>query len=471
MEKKIEHPKIFISYAWTSPEYEERVMNFASRLQSDGVEVLIDKWIMHPGSDTIDFMEQCVKDESVNFVLMLLDKNYTLKANKRKGGVGIETQIISSEVYNDVNQKKFIPIVFERDSDGKIYVPIYLKSRFHYDFTQKDIEEKYIMLVKQIYGREIYDKPILGEKPAWVDDSTGPVNPLKFKVLNSQDDENFFEQLFIDIKNANLGDEISSTANEDEVFIRRLEIYKNSIIYRNILLDIFIRNYDNNEFVDDTCDFYEKIINWNRENTNLIKEIWDAFIHETFIYLIAILFKNRKYSKINKFISKSYFDRNEIVTSNRYFYSHGYYNIEIAKNKLDDKKYYSPLAQLWIENIYEPKINKEEFTAADLLIYNLSILLLEEQSWYWFPVSYVYSGNSRYNSSLTNVSLRLKSKYELEKMYDLFGINTTDAIRQLFSKMQKFTNDKQERYRYSGSFETAELFLDFIKIEEIGTYN
>ena len=84
MEKKIEHPKIFISYAWTSPEYEERVMNFASRLQSDGVEVLIDKWIMHPGSDTIDFMEQCVKDESVNFVLMLLDKNYTLKANKRK---------------------------------------------------------------------------------------------------------------------------------------------------------------------------------------------------------------------------------------------------------------------------------------------------------------------------------------------------------------------------------------------------
>lgn len=131
MEKRIENPKVFISYSWSSKEYEEKVMDLAVRLQSDGIEVLIDKWIMKPGSDTINFMEKCVKDPNINFVLMLLDKIYTEKADKKSGGVGIETQIISNEVYNDVDQNKFIPIVFDRDESGKAYIPIYLKTRFH----------------------------------------------------------------------------------------------------------------------------------------------------------------------------------------------------------------------------------------------------------------------------------------------------------------------------------------------------
>ena len=84
MEKKIENPKIFISYSWSSKEYEERVMDLAVRLQNDGIEVIIDKWIMKPGNDTINFMEKCVKDPNVNFVLMLLDKKYTEKADKKK---------------------------------------------------------------------------------------------------------------------------------------------------------------------------------------------------------------------------------------------------------------------------------------------------------------------------------------------------------------------------------------------------
>lgn len=85
MEQTIEHPKIFISYSWSSPEYEEKVMDLAIKLQEDGIEVLIDKWIMQPGNDTIDFMEQCVKDPNINFVLMLLDKKYKEKRNIKGG--------------------------------------------------------------------------------------------------------------------------------------------------------------------------------------------------------------------------------------------------------------------------------------------------------------------------------------------------------------------------------------------------
>lgn len=146
--KKIEKPKVFISYAWSSKEYDEKVIGFASRLMGDGIEVLLDKWNIDPGADTVNFMEKCVKDESVNYVLMLLDKKYVDKADGRKGGVGIETQIISNEVYNDAEQNKFIPIIFERDSDGKVYVPVYLKTRFYYDLTKENAEEEYVNLVK-----------------------------------------------------------------------------------------------------------------------------------------------------------------------------------------------------------------------------------------------------------------------------------------------------------------------------------
>ena len=72
--KKIEKPKVFISYAWSSKEYDEKVIGFASRLMGDGIEVLLDKWNIDPGADTVNFMEKCVKDESVNYVLMLLEK-------------------------------------------------------------------------------------------------------------------------------------------------------------------------------------------------------------------------------------------------------------------------------------------------------------------------------------------------------------------------------------------------------------
>ena len=75
MEKKIDNPKVFISYSWSSKEYEEKVMDLAVRLQGDGIEVIIDKWIMQPGNDTINFMEKCVKDPS----------HKVCKANYRQG--------------------------------------------------------------------------------------------------------------------------------------------------------------------------------------------------------------------------------------------------------------------------------------------------------------------------------------------------------------------------------------------------
>ena len=135
MKKRIENPKIFISYAWGSQEHDEKVIALATNLKGDGVDVIFDKWQLKEGNDTYQFMEKSVLDESVTNVLILIDPIYVKKANDRTGGVGAETQIISSEVYNKVEQRKFIPVVFERDDEGNVCKPQYLKSLLHFDLS------------------------------------------------------------------------------------------------------------------------------------------------------------------------------------------------------------------------------------------------------------------------------------------------------------------------------------------------
>ena len=118
IDNDLKEPKAFISYSWTSPGHQERVRSWADRLMNDGVKVMLDIYDLKPGQDKYHFMEKMVTDDSVKHVLMMCDKSYKEKADKRKSGVGTESQIISNEVYEKVEQTKFIPIVCEKDEKG-----------------------------------------------------------------------------------------------------------------------------------------------------------------------------------------------------------------------------------------------------------------------------------------------------------------------------------------------------------------
>lgn len=166
---KIDNPKVFISYAWASEDYKKSVVSFAEQLMRDGVEVILDVWDLDAGNDTYVFMEQCINDPTITNVLILLDPVYADKANGRQGGVGEETQIISAEIYNDPKQTKFIPVVFQRDAEGKACRPTYLKTRVYYDLSDPEkYEEEYRRLVKKLYGERTYVKPPKGVRPAWI---------------------------------------------------------------------------------------------------------------------------------------------------------------------------------------------------------------------------------------------------------------------------------------------------------------
>ena len=57
--------KLFISYSWQPEQHEKWVLELASALRQDGVDVILDKWDLKEGYDAHKFMERMVADKNV----------------------------------------------------------------------------------------------------------------------------------------------------------------------------------------------------------------------------------------------------------------------------------------------------------------------------------------------------------------------------------------------------------------------
>jgi hypothetical protein len=137
-QKDLQQPKVFISYSWTSPGHQERVRHWAERLIQDGVDIVLDIYDLKEGHDKYSFMERMVTDPKITHVLIMCDKAYAEKADGKKAGVGTESQIISREVYEKVEQSKFIPIACEFSDKGEPCLPVFLRARIWIDFSSPE---------------------------------------------------------------------------------------------------------------------------------------------------------------------------------------------------------------------------------------------------------------------------------------------------------------------------------------------
>ena len=107
MKSTIEHPKVFISYAWGSEDYRLKVRSFATDLMGNGIDVLLDQWSLKEGNDTYAFMEQSVTDATITNVLILLDPVYEKK--RMKGMVELERKhrLFHQKFTTKLNKKNF----------------------------------------------------------------------------------------------------------------------------------------------------------------------------------------------------------------------------------------------------------------------------------------------------------------------------------------------------------------------------
>lgn len=166
-------PRALLSYSWEDAEHQLWVRRFAERLRGEsGVEIIYDGWYLNPGDDKLHFMEQAVMDS--NFVIVVCTQTYAERANKRQGGVGYESMVITAELAEHILTNRFIPVL--RKGTWTSSLPIYLKTRMGVNLSNEPYnEDEYERLLRVLHGEPIQPPP-LGSRP---DFSAKPMFKIK----------------------------------------------------------------------------------------------------------------------------------------------------------------------------------------------------------------------------------------------------------------------------------------------------
>lgn len=438
-------PKIFISYSWAVKDW---TVNLATRLVNDGIETKVDFWDLKEGHDKYTFMESMVKDESIDYVLIICDTTYTEKADGRQGGVGEETVIISSELYGKTKQTKFLPLILNKDENGNAISPVYIKSKIHFDFSDKNnYENEYEKLLRCIYNQPVIPKPKLGTKPEWLKKDAVSVSSLAgfISVLKSANNEARKNAAIIEFHQefSKIAKEFCvDTSNAELEFLGKAIAEKIDAMkplrdaYLDFLKEIILSE---REIVDFVCLFFETVYNdlmlVSKEKTSWYESSFEHYqflIWESFVCTIVYLRYYEKYKEIHAIITHTYYLQ-ENISSVKKLVPWSFLKFRCSCRILDDYgeklRLISLTADTAVKRIKEPLITKESFSETDIFLCQMSFSLkIRQANSYWFPLTYIYADN------LNNIWIKLSSRQYCKKILPLFGVETIDELKKIIQE-------------------------------------
>lgn len=397
-------PKVFISYSWTTQQHRELVKSWADRLLNDGVDVIIDIYSLQDGQDTYAFMEMMVADSSVTNVLILSDSEYAEKADDRKRGVGVESQIISKEVYDKVEQTKFIPIVCEFREDGTPCLPTFLKSRLWIDFSfPEKVNENWERLVRNLYGMPLYEKPRVGEPPAYLQATTTPFSLAKHRfallrqsILEAKPSLPRYRKEFLEacIEYAD-GLRIRKRPDVENLGQKVLEDFRMLVLVRDHIVDWVLLEAEvatSESFSEALIELLERLLELRTRPTEVSrwKDTWfeahRLFVYETFLYVVASLLKARAFKELNSVFSSTYFLPSAEWVGNRNFMMFdGFWTYSRTLDSVlssEGQRYLSPAAELLKRHANREDVPFFDLIQADLLALLMSSITLGTK---WYP--------------------------------------------------------------------------------------
>lgn len=461
MEGSNSQPKVFISYSWSSPIHEQWVLDLAERLSGDGIRVVLDKWDLKEGQDKHVFMEQMVNDEKIKKVLVICDQVYQLKADDRKGGVGTETQLISKEVYENINQEKFIPIVKEY-VDDKPCIPHHMSSRIYIDLSRYEVfEENYQKLIRNLYDKPLLKRPPLGIPPAYVSDEAQITLRTSHRVLEIKD------ALVKDKKSAN-----GLISDYLDVFVESLEDYRLSggstadfdesvmsmidkmISLRDNFVDFVqtVFKYQESVDLDKFHHFFEQLITFSyrpesvQSWTDVDYDQYKFFTYELLLYFFATLFSLRKYESVGYFCHEQYFSRNltngQFVPVGISIFNQHVRSLDIIRNSRLKLNRVCLTADLLKARALRKDISFEDIKQVDLILYYITEL--QNSGYGWFPRTSVY--NSR--GGAIELFDKMISRSHFEKIRKIFDVQDINKLRDIIEGY--ILRNKDNPRRYSG---------------------
>ena len=151
---------VFISYSWDSEDHKEWVKDLAIKLRNDGIDATLDQWELALGDQLTHFMEKKIRESK--YVLIICAPGRCGKSNHRKGGVGYEDHVMTAEVYQKENHRKFIPILAKGLWEDA--APSWLLGKYRIDLSTPESSEKhekeYLKLKSTLLGEGPTPPPV-----------------------------------------------------------------------------------------------------------------------------------------------------------------------------------------------------------------------------------------------------------------------------------------------------------------------
>lgn len=154
--------KVFISYAHESEILSNNVLELSNYLRIQGIDSEIDQYEESPPEGWPKWMMRQVQE--ADYVLIVCSKLFYERSNdfsQSDDGLGVkwETSLILQQLYTmSTNNKKFIPIIFEKSDSS--FIPLPLQPYTYYSVSDLSTKEK---LRKRLLGISISARPELGE--------------------------------------------------------------------------------------------------------------------------------------------------------------------------------------------------------------------------------------------------------------------------------------------------------------------
>jgi hypothetical protein len=454
-----ENPKAFISYSWSSPEHEEWVLKLAEELVENGVDVIIDKWNLREGGDKYAFMEKMVTDESIKKVICICDKLYAEKADGREGGVGTETQIITPELYNKVEQQKFVAVISEVDADGKPYLPTFLKNLIYIDLSNYDFRVKnFEQLIRWVFDKPLHRKPQIGKPPDYLFKDRkvlGTTSRHRQAIEALKQSKNtapgfcqeYFDTFAENLETFRIKREVGKEF-DDQVF----ESIEEFLPYRNECVDLFmviVRYRPDTEMYGIIHRFLERILPYGFRPegiTSGFEEDYDNFkfiLSELFIYAIASLLKNERFDGVNQLLEQEYYFQSESYDapeSRMVSYLRFNFNPSSLSNrhKRLNLNRPDPLAHMHKERATRNDLSFNDVMQTEFVLF----LRSELRGSCWFPHSLRYKSLWAAPSPTPfEIFARAQSERYFNRMKIVLGINNKDKLLELINEYRSRQRD------------------------------
>lgn len=450
-------PKVFISYAWTSPEHVEWVVQLASDLRGMGVDVVLDKWDLKEGHDSNAFMESMVTDPDVTKVIMVCDAAYAAKADKRAGGVGTEAQIISAKLYAKKDQNKFVAVVRERDAEGNVLVPTFYASRVYIDLSETDLYGPNVeQLLRWIFDKPLFVKPPIGKRPTYLDQPdelrTGnsalhraALDAMKRRAPNALIlVEDYLQSVVDGLESHRIpqGDDLVQFEDALMASLARFSPTKNELID---LFGLLSRTYDSEDAHRIVVRFFEGLARYQviPDNVSRYHDFeWDNFkfiASELYLTLIATLLKREKFGFATAMLDALYFEpgRHGMAAKPRNFTLFAGYlsSLENRNNRLKLNR--TSLKADWLnERAKGSGVDFADMMQAEFVLFLRSTIDASRSDKYemqWWPQTLCYVGH---RDGPLEIFARAASASYFERIRPLLGVASVAEFKELVPKIE-----------------------------------